>query len=88
MTMITVDLAISLDGYVAGPNQDADNPFGHGVGDRLHKWMFDQPEENAAELEAITAAGAFVMGLRDQLRGAALPCFGGAARMSALPFAL
>jgi dihydrofolate reductase len=62
MSTITCDLAISLDGYVAGPNQSRDNPFGEGVEDRLHRWMFDQPDENADEIEAITSAAAFVMG--------------------------
>jgi dihydrofolate reductase len=62
MSTITCDLAISLDGYVAGPNQSQDNPFGEGVGDRLHRWMFDEPDENAAEIEGITSAAAFVMG--------------------------
>jgi dihydrofolate reductase len=47
---------------VAGPNQNLDNPFGEGVGDWLHRWMFDQPDENAAEIEGITSAAAFVMG--------------------------
>ena len=32
-------LAISLDGYAAGPNQDIDNPLGVG-GTRLHEWVF------------------------------------------------
>jgi dihydrofolate reductase len=59
---VTCDIAVSVDGYVAGPNQRADAPFGDGVGDSLHRWMFDEPEENAAELEAVTNAGAFIMG--------------------------
>ncbi|WP_194834643.1 dihydrofolate reductase family protein [Nocardia sp. XZ_19_369] len=33
------NLAISLDGYVAGPNQSPDNPLGEG-GESLHEWMF------------------------------------------------
>lgn len=33
-------LAISLDGYLAGPNQSADNPLGEG-GMRLHDWVFE-----------------------------------------------
>ena len=37
------DLAISLDGFVAGPNQSLENPFGEGVGGRLHRWMFERP---------------------------------------------
>jgi hypothetical protein len=35
-----------------------DKPFGDGPIERLHAWMFDTPEENAAEVELITAAGA------------------------------
>ncbi|MEA2827212.1 MAG: hypothetical protein QOG43_1651 [Actinomycetota bacterium] len=33
------NLAMSLDGYVAGPDQSADNPLGVG-GKRLHEWVF------------------------------------------------
>ncbi|MFQ6395053.1 dihydrofolate reductase family protein [Nocardia sp. KC 131] len=33
------NIAISLDGYVAGPNQGIDNPLGEG-GMRLHDWAF------------------------------------------------
>ncbi|MEO8540976.1 MAG: dihydrofolate reductase family protein [bacterium] len=33
-------LAISMDGYVAGPNQDLENPLGVGA-ERLHTWVFD-----------------------------------------------
>jgi dihydrofolate reductase len=62
MTKITCDMAVSLDGFAAGPNQSLDNPFGEGVGDRLHRWMFEEPEANAAAIEGLTAAGAFVMG--------------------------
>jgi dihydrofolate reductase len=62
MSRVTCDMAMSVDGFVAGPNQSLENPFGEGVEDRLHKWMFDEPDANAAEIEAITAAGAFIMG--------------------------
>ena len=33
------NVAISLDGYAAGPDQDADNPLGVG-GPALHEWVF------------------------------------------------
>jgi dihydrofolate reductase len=56
------DISISADGFVAGPNQTADKPFGDGPVDRLHAWMFDTPDENKAEIERIVSAGAFVMG--------------------------
>jgi dihydrofolate reductase len=62
MTKVTCDMAMSIDGFVAGPNQRADAPFGDGIDGRLHRWMFEQAEENAAEIEAITAAGAYIMG--------------------------
>jgi dihydrofolate reductase len=62
MTKVTCDMAMSVDGFAAGPNQSLDKPFGEGVDDRLHRWIFEQPDANAAEIEAMTAAGAFVMG--------------------------
>src|SRR5207245_1075090 len=33
------NLSISIDGYVAGPSQDVDNPLGVG-GPMLHEWVF------------------------------------------------
>jgi dihydrofolate reductase len=62
MTTVTCNMAISLDGFVAGPNQNLDNPFGEGVGERLHRWRFEQPDENAEEIARLTNAGAYVMG--------------------------
>jgi dihydrofolate reductase len=56
------DISISADGYVAGPGQTADKPFGDGPVDRLHAWMFDTPEENRSEIDQVVSAGAFVMG--------------------------
>jgi dihydrofolate reductase len=64
MSKVTASITVSLDGYVAGPHQSEEKPFGDGVdgGDRLHSWMFDHPEDSPAEIEANTAADAFVMG--------------------------
>jgi len=62
MSKIICDMSISVDGYAAGPNQRLDAPFGDGVGEVLHAWMFDEPDANAAEVAAITDAGAFIMG--------------------------
>jgi dihydrofolate reductase len=62
MSTVTADIAVSLDGYAAGPNQSADLPFGEGVDDRFHTWMFDHAEDNRAEIDAITSAGAYIMG--------------------------
>jgi dihydrofolate reductase len=33
-------LSMSVDGYIAGPNQSVDNPLGVG-GEDLHKWVFE-----------------------------------------------
>ena len=62
MSKVTCDLSVSVDGFVAGPHQSLDNPLGEGAEDRLHRWMFEESEANAAELQGITAAGAFIMG--------------------------
>jgi dihydrofolate reductase len=37
MNSITCHLAMSLDGFVAGPNQSLEHPLGEG-GERLHEW--------------------------------------------------
>ena len=38
MSKLRCHIAISLDGFVAGPNQSEQNPLGEG-GERLHGWM-------------------------------------------------
>ncbi|MGH2805975.1 MAG: dihydrofolate reductase family protein [Actinomycetota bacterium] len=38
MTDVTVDISISLDGFVAGPNATLEEPLGRG-GERLHEWV-------------------------------------------------
>ena len=39
VTKLLLHMAISLDGYVAGPNQSEEDPLGVG-GMRLHEWLF------------------------------------------------
>src|SRR5437588_6209031 len=39
MSKLRCHISISLDGFVAGPNQSAENPLGEG-GERLHEWAF------------------------------------------------
>jgi len=53
---------MSLDAFVAGPNQSFEKPFGDIPENLLHHWMFDEPEKHQAELDAFQAAGAFIMG--------------------------
>ncbi|MGH3703950.1 MAG: dihydrofolate reductase family protein [Agromyces sp.] len=59
--LVTANLSISLDGYVAGPNQTLADPLGEG-GEDLHRWMFEQPDENASIVEQILAPSAYIMG--------------------------
>jgi dihydrofolate reductase len=39
MSKLRCQISISLDGFVAGPNQSLENPLGEG-GMRLHEWVF------------------------------------------------
>ncbi len=39
MTKLRLNITMSLDGYIAGPNQSVDNPLGEG-GMALHEWAF------------------------------------------------
>ncbi|MGM9472531.1 dihydrofolate reductase family protein [Pseudarthrobacter sp. YS3] len=61
MSQVTCDLTISLEGFLAGPNQSMAEPLGEG-GERLHRWQIEEPEAHPAEIEGILAAGAFIMG--------------------------
>lgn len=55
-------MSISLDGIGSGHHQSLERPFGDVPEGALHRWMFETPEENAAEREAIVSAGAYIMG--------------------------
>jgi len=59
---VVCDISVSADGYAAGPGQTLEQPFGTIEHNRLHNWMFETPEENRAEIDAILASGAFIMG--------------------------
>jgi dihydrofolate reductase len=39
MSKLRLRISLSLDGYVAGPNQSVQNPLGEG-GEELHRWIF------------------------------------------------
>ncbi|MEU0654756.1 dihydrofolate reductase family protein [Streptomyces albogriseolus] len=63
---VVCDLTVSLDGYAAGPGQSEERPFGDDGGDgsgaTLHAWMFEDADENRAEIDLLGSARAFVMG--------------------------
>jgi dihydrofolate reductase len=74
---VFADVAMSLDGYIAGPNVGPDNGLGDG-GERLHEWMFglaswrephgleggETGRDDEVMKEAFERPGAFVMGRR------------------------
>ncbi|MFD1540462.1 dihydrofolate reductase family protein [Nonomuraea guangzhouensis] len=62
MSKVTCDIAMSVDGFVAGPNQSLEHPLGEDAEERLHRWMFDERETHAEIIEGVLAAGAFIMG--------------------------
>ncbi len=66
MTLTTAHMSMSLDGFVAGPDQSVDNPIGHG-GMNLHHWHFESEVPRHEVDERWTATllrprGAYVMG--------------------------
>lgn len=66
MPHTTCHMSISLDGFVAGPQQSRDRPLGIG-GEHLHQWLFhaDEPghEADVAARDALLSGrGAYVMG--------------------------
>ena len=77
MTKLTLDISVSLDGFIAGPNQTLDQPLGEG-GEGLHEWVFglegwrephglsggEANRDSEVVAEALSAAGATVMGRR------------------------
>lgn len=48
MGNVMVDLSVSLDGYIAGPNDGPSNPLGDG-GAALFTWMNAGPERNRVD---------------------------------------
>ena len=75
MTSVKSHISISLDGFVAGPNQSLENPIGEG-GMRLHEWAFEtdswreqhgmeggDPSADAEVAdEVVQSVGAYIMG--------------------------
>jgi dihydrofolate reductase len=77
MTSFTLDISMSLDGFIAGPDADLEEPLGRG-GEGLHEWVFGVkswreshgmsggetgPDDEVVE-EWRSRAGATIMGRR------------------------
>jgi dihydrofolate reductase len=64
MGRVTAHVSISLDGFLAGPDQSEDKPLGVG-GIRLHQWHLGEPTDPAdiaATADLLEQRGAYVMG--------------------------
>src|SRR3954470_20503400 len=64
MPFVTCHMSISVDGFVAGPDQSADNPLGIN-GRRLHDWHLNatkHPVDEAFTQRLLGPRGAYVMG--------------------------
>jgi dihydrofolate reductase len=63
MTRVICDMSASLDGYVTGPNDSRENPFGDGAG-ILHDWIFDAATDGDRAIlhDLRDNVGAVVMG--------------------------
>jgi dihydrofolate reductase len=65
MGKVVVNISMSLDGFITGPNVGVGNGMGDG-GERLHDWMFDAKTETDAAIvdEMYASTGAVLMGKR------------------------
>jgi dihydrofolate reductase len=59
---VSAHMMLSLDGFGTGLNQSRERPFGSIDPRQLARWMFEDAENNRAEVDAIVDQGAFVMG--------------------------
>lgn len=59
---VKAHMMITLDGFGTGENQRLEAPFGHVDPRQLGRWMFEDGDNNRAEMAAITSYGAYVMG--------------------------
>jgi dihydrofolate reductase len=77
LSKVVIDMTMSLDGFVAGPDDGEDNPLGRHEGMRIFDWYFSGAEEylhplfhpepgaNEVQIERMFAeSGAFVYGRR------------------------
>ncbi len=63
MSSTVLYMSMSLDGFIAGPNETLDNPLGDG-GYRLHEWLFPGDEDGANRqiYDEFMSTGAIVAG--------------------------
>jgi hypothetical protein len=55
MSATVLDMSMSLDGFIAGPNETRENGLGDG-GTRLHEWVFAGAAGHGAATRAASTA--------------------------------
>lgn len=66
MSKVILDMSMSLDGFIAGPNVSRDYPMGVN-GESLHTWLFSTPKDKVdadVEREMFAKTGAVILGNR------------------------
>jgi dihydrofolate reductase len=67
MGSVVIDVSMSIDGLIAGPDDSKDVPLGEN-GERLHEWMFREDRQRTGDAEVVEAlrarVGAVLMGRR------------------------
>src|SRR6478735_3873011 len=63
MGKVVLDITMSLDGFIAGPDISKENPLGIG-GHRLHNWLFSEKTDQDTTLlnETVESSGAVITG--------------------------
>jgi dihydrofolate reductase len=61
MSKVTVDMSISLDGYMRAPDPTPEEPLGR-EGERLHQWAFEDERGRQLLGEALSGTGASISG--------------------------
>lgn len=59
---VSAHMMLTLDGFGTGLHQSREKPFGTIDPQQLARWMFEDGENNKAEVAAITDYGAYIMG--------------------------
>ena len=59
---VRAHMMLTLDGFGTGLDQSRERPFGTIDPRELARWMFEDGDNNLAEIDAVTNYGAFIMG--------------------------
>ena len=63
MSKVAIDMSMSLDGFIAGPNDTPEEGLGKG-GEKLHEWLSDPETVEKVSGDLAKTTGAVIMGRR------------------------